>query len=74
MRVAALFDIHGNIHALDAVLEEVRREHVDMLVVGGDVLPGPMPRETIARLLALDIPAIYPRQWRAGRCRGHGRG
>lgn len=59
MRVACLFDIHGNIHALDAVLEEVRREQVDVIVVGGDVLPGPMPRETIARLLELDMPVRF---------------
>jgi predicted phosphodiesterase len=59
MRVAALYDIHGNLPALDAVLEEIRRIGVDRIVVGGDVLPGPMPRETMARLLALDIPTQF---------------
>jgi predicted phosphodiesterase len=59
MRVAALFDIHGNLPALDAVLTEVRDSGVDHIVVGGDVLPGPMPRETMARLLGLDIPAEF---------------
>jgi Icc-related predicted phosphoesterase len=48
MRVAALFDIHGNLPALEAVLAEVRAERVDHIVVGGDVLPGPMPAETLA--------------------------
>ena len=47
-RVAALYDIHGNLPALDAVLAEVRAAGVDRIVVGGDVLPGPMPRETLA--------------------------
>jgi hypothetical protein len=28
-------------------------------VVGGDVIPGPMPRETLARLLSLDIPVQF---------------
>ena len=56
MRVAALYDIHGNLPALEAVLEEIRREGVDRIVVGGDVLPGPMPLETLTRLLALDLP------------------
>ena len=56
MKVAALYDIHGNIDALDAVLEEVRRAQVDLVVIGGDVLPGPMPRETLDRLLELEIP------------------
>jgi putative phosphoesterase len=53
MRVAALYDIHGNLPALEAVLGEVRNDGVDLIVVGGDVVPGPMPRETIAMLLDL---------------------
>src|SRR5437588_5553072 len=59
MRVAALYDIHANLPALEAVLQEVRQEKVDQIVVGGDVLPGPMPRETIAFLLRLDIPTQF---------------
>ena len=59
MRVAALYDIHGNVLALDATLREVRDAHVDLIVVGGDVLPGPMPRETLARLMALEIPVRF---------------
>src|SRR5690242_19308603 len=59
MRVAALYDIHANLPALDAVLEDVRRADVDQLVIGGDVLPGPMPRETFARLLDVDIPMHF---------------
>lgn len=54
--VAALYDIHGNLPALEAVLEEIRRAGVDLVVVGGDVLPGPMPRETLACLFDLEIP------------------
>lgn len=59
MRVAAIYDIHGNLPALEAVLEEVRQEDVDHVVVGGDVVPGPMVRETLARLLALDVPVRF---------------
>src|SRR5262245_4658883 len=59
MRVAALYDIHGNLPALDAVLDEVRQARVDRIVVGGDVLPGPMPRDTLTRLLDLDIPTEF---------------
>jgi len=55
MRVAALYDIHGNLPALDAVLQA----GVDQVVVGGDILPGPMPRETIRRLLELDRPVHF---------------
>jgi putative phosphoesterase len=59
MRVAALYDIHGNLPALEAVLDEVHRERVDQIVIGGDIVPGPMPRETLARLLALDLPVQF---------------
>ena len=59
MRVAAIYDIHGNLPALEAVLEEVREEHVDHVVVGGDVVLGPMVRETLACLLDLDVPVRF---------------
>jgi predicted phosphodiesterase len=55
MRVAALYDIHGNLPALEAVLQDVRQAEVDLVVVGGDVLPGPMPRETLGCLKHLDL-------------------
>jgi len=58
-RVAALYDIHGNLPALEAVMDEVRRERVDAVVVGGDVFPGPMPRETVRFLSSLKIPTIF---------------
>jgi len=58
-RVAAIYDIHANLPALEAVLQDIRRAEVDQVVVGGDVLPGPMPRETIACLLDLDIPVQF---------------
>ncbi len=59
MRVALLCDIHCNLPALDAVLEEVRAAAVDAMVVGGDVLPGPFPSETLQRLLNLDLPVHF---------------
>jgi predicted phosphodiesterase len=59
MRIAAIYDIHGNLSALEAVLEEIRQAKVDCVVVGGDILPGPLPRETIECLLDLDIPAQF---------------
>jgi len=59
MRLAVIYDIHGNLPALEAVLEEVRRAGAEHIVVGGDVLPGPMPLETIQCLLHLDIPVQF---------------
>jgi putative phosphoesterase len=49
-RVAALYDVHGNLPALDAVLGEL---DADVIVVGGDVAAGPWPNETVDRLRAL---------------------
>jgi putative phosphoesterase len=59
MRVAAIYDIHGNLPALEAVLQEIRQLGVDCVVVGGDVVPGPMPCETLARLLDLNLPVRF---------------
>jgi putative phosphoesterase len=50
LRVAALYDIHGNLPALDAVLAEV---DADVLLIGGDFAAGPWPAETIDRLRSL---------------------
>lgn len=59
MRVAALYDIHGNLPALKAVVQEIRRVGVDRIVVGGDIVPGPMPRETLQFLLEIDPPVQF---------------
>jgi predicted phosphodiesterase len=59
VRVAAIYDIHGNLPALEAVLREIRQAEVDQVVVGGDVVPGPMPRESLRCLLDLDIPVQF---------------
>ncbi len=53
MKIVALYDIHGNLPALDAVLKEVEQEHPDLILVGGDIVLGPMPRAVLERLLAL---------------------
>jgi predicted phosphodiesterase len=54
VRVAALYDIHGNGPALEAVLADVAREGVETVVCGGDVVGGPFPAE------ALDLLARLP--------------
>jgi putative phosphoesterase len=50
LTVAALYDVHGNLPALEAVLAEV---DADLILVGGDVVAGPWPAETLGRLRAL---------------------
>jgi diadenosine tetraphosphatase ApaH/serine/threonine PP2A family protein phosphatase len=59
MRVAAIYDIHANLPAVEAVVEDIRQAGVNHIVVGGDVFPGPMPQETIRYLLDLDIPMRF---------------
>ncbi|MBS1718331.1 MAG: metallophosphoesterase family protein [Armatimonadetes bacterium] len=59
MSVAALYDIHGNLPALESVLSEVKGLEVHRIVVGGDLAPGPMPRECLQMLLNLDMPVDF---------------
>ena len=47
MRVAALYDVHGHLPALEAVLAEPDVEAADLVLVGGDFAAGPMPAETV---------------------------
>src|SRR5712692_2227523 len=61
MRIAVLCDIHGNLPALQAVLAEVEKAGVDLVVFGGDVAAGPMPVETIEVLAAYRGPARFVR-------------
>lgn len=61
MRIAALYDIHGNLPALEATLDQIARAEVDAIVVGGDVVAGPMPAETLACLRALTLPVHFIR-------------
>jgi putative phosphoesterase len=58
---AILYDIHGNLSALEAVVADARERGADRWLIGGDVaLFGPAPRETVMRLFELQ-PAIWIR-------------
>jgi predicted phosphodiesterase len=61
MNVLALYDIHGNVDALEAVLADERGSDADVVLVGGDAVPGPFARDTLARLEALPIPVRWIR-------------
>jgi len=58
LTVAALYDVHGNLPALEAVLPEI---DADLIVVGGDFVAGPWPAETLDRLRALGSRARFIR-------------
>lgn len=53
MRVAALYDVHGNEAALEAVLADPRCVAADLVVCGGDLVAGPFPVACLDRLAAL---------------------
>jgi diadenosine tetraphosphatase ApaH/serine/threonine PP2A family protein phosphatase len=52
--LALLYDIHGNLPALEAVLDDARDHDVRAWLLGGDIAPfGAWPAETVARLREL---------------------
>lgn len=60
MAVATLYDVHGNLAALEAVLAEVPEDAT--IVVGGDVCAGgDRPAETLERLRALGERVVWVR-------------
>jgi putative phosphoesterase len=61
LRVAALYDIHGMLAALEATLTELEGERVDAIVLGGDVVGGPQPAETLERLDKVELPLVWIR-------------
>jgi putative phosphoesterase len=59
--VAAIYDVHGNLPALEAVLAELESVKPDLIVVGGDVVAGPMPTEVMHRLVTLGYSICFVR-------------
>ena len=60
MRIAIISDIHGNLAALEAVLQDLGLQPpVDQLIIAGDLcLNGPCPREALERVQSLNCPVI----------------
>lgn len=59
MRVALISDLHGNLTALETVLDELARERPDRVLCLGDVAAtGPQPRETVERLREIGCPVV----------------
>jgi predicted phosphodiesterase len=59
VKVAALYDVHGNVRALEAVLADAG--DVDAYLFGGDVFWGPWPRETLELVESLGERAQFVR-------------
>ncbi len=59
MRIAVISDTHGNLLALDAVLDELDAEPVDEIVMAGDfAFGGPFPSECIERVRERNLRAV----------------
>jgi putative phosphoesterase len=58
MRIGLISDIHGNLPALEAVLERLDADAVDRTICLGDVAVGPWASETVKRLRAVDPESI----------------
>ena len=59
MRLGILSDIHGNLHALDAVLADLDAKQLDAIYCLGDLVGyGAFPNEVVERVRAGEIPTI----------------
>lgn len=58
MRIGLISDIHGNLPALEAVLERLEEERIDRYICLGDVAVGPWPSDTVKRLQQLGCDTI----------------
>ncbi len=60
MKIAAFSDLHSNLAALEAILEDIERlgRNVQIVIAGDFLNFGPFPRETLAIIRALPNPII----------------
>lgn len=59
MSIAYISDIHGNATALEAVLEDIKQQNIDQIVVLGDLcFRGPEPKKSLDLIRELDAPVI----------------
>jgi putative phosphoesterase len=59
-RIAILADIHGNLPALEVVMEDLKRMSPDRVIVNGDIINrGPQSRECLAAIRATGWPVVY---------------
>jgi predicted phosphodiesterase len=59
VKLALISDIHGNLFAFDAVLEDIRRRKIEQILCLGDIVTGgPQPREALARLREVGCPTV----------------
>ena len=60
MRIAVVSDIHANLTALEAVIADLPKTGVDLVVHGGDLMGGgPRPAEVVDRVREMNWPGVY---------------
>lgn len=63
MKIALISDIHSNVFALEAVLEDIKKHNVDTIVNLGDILYGAIaPKDTYELLMKYDCITICGNQ------------
>jgi predicted phosphodiesterase len=59
MKIAVLSCIHGNLEALETVLNDIEAQGCDRIICLGDLVGyGPYPNEVVDRIRSLDIPTV----------------
>lgn len=59
IRIAVFADVHGNVPALEAVLDDIAAQDVDEVLVGGDLVGrGPQGSAVVQRISGLGLPTI----------------
>ncbi|GAW93358.1 metallophosphoesterase family protein [Calderihabitans maritimus] len=59
MRLAVFADVHANIYALQSVLKDIEKRHVDKIICAGDLVGyAPFPNEVIELIQSMDIPTV----------------
>lgn len=54
MKIGILTDIHNNVIALDAVLQEFERQNCEKVICAGDIIGiGPYPEETVQKMMSI---------------------
>lgn len=59
MKIAALYDIHGNLPALKAILDKLKTVNIHQIIIGGDVILGPLSKECLDLLLKYPLPISF---------------
>ena len=56
MKIAVFSDIHANLQALEAIIEDIKKQNVDRIICLGDIISkGPNPKECLDLIIENNI-------------------